>query len=166
MCRSRRRPCFPRVLPDSPSHQRLSHPRARRYHFRCLKLLKLALLHHSVSEAASNALSWVGDTVLQTVITEQLALHRQGFSVAKLSPIRSVLVSRTVLARQEPPSLGRLAAPLPCAVELRSSVCSLLVSCAAPAGRPSCQWGLVWWDCSCEQVWRPGRPLALLSGVC
>ena len=70
-----------------------------RYHFRTLKLLKLALLHHSVSEAATNCLSWVGDSVLHTIITEQLALHPDNLGLAKLSPIRGVLVSRTVLAR-------------------------------------------------------------------
>ena len=69
------------------------------YHFREIRLLKLAIMHVSASDAAINCLSWLGDSLMHIMTTEAMTLAYPQHTIGELSPIRANLVSRSHLAR-------------------------------------------------------------------
>lgn len=65
-----------------------------RYSFKKRDLLRLALTHKSAAAPSSASLSWVGDSVLQLIITEQLAAAEGYAPAGRLTELRSLLASR------------------------------------------------------------------------
>ena len=56
-------------------------------------------MHVSASEAASNCLSWLGDSIMHIMTTEAMTLAYPQHSIGLLSPVRNHLLSRAHLAR-------------------------------------------------------------------
>ncbi|MFA9420220.1 MAG: ribonuclease III [Gammaproteobacteria bacterium] len=70
------------------------------YHFRQIKLLEQALTHRSYSRGSNyERLEFLGDSVLNLVITENIYLREPEASEGELSRIRASLVKQEALAR-------------------------------------------------------------------
>jgi dsRNA-specific ribonuclease len=71
-----------------------------RYRFQDLALLRLALTHCSASEQNGDALAWLGDSMLMSVVTELLMASFSSASLGELTELRVVLVSRQTCSRR------------------------------------------------------------------
>jgi hypothetical protein len=80
--------------PDPTEIQLLELETRLDYSFKERDLLRLALTHKSAAAPNSSSLSWVGDSVLQLTITEQLAASEGYASAGRLTKLRAVLATR------------------------------------------------------------------------